>query len=182
MFRLGCRSIQSTSVLSSIRFNSTAAPTNPKSKYLLDALKKVSKSQNSIQDESRKTFDVLSLRTDSKENPLNRDQKLSKERFEFLSRTDLKAKPKDVAKQLRITNPTAGKIYNVVNNDINGAFRALQSNLNANKVKQDKINQRFHIKPGKAREAKTIRRNKVVFMNGFRRLMNVVRDAKRRGY
>ncbi|ONH68890.1 hypothetical protein BON22_1607 [Cyberlindnera fabianii] len=90
--------------------------------------------------------------------------------------------PKEVAKNIPITGPIAGRMVKVDNGDVDRAFRHLKNVVNANNIRFDKQQQRFYKKPGKALEEKRIRRKKRMFDEGIRRLMNIVKDAKRRGY
>lgn len=156
-----------------LRFNSTASS---ESQVILNAL------QRSNRRNPEKKLDTSSLYIINESSQRNPQVSKSEEIREFVSKQEVKINPKDVAAQLRITGPRAGKIVKVINHDIDGAFRALRSVVNSNNIKGDQIDQRFYLKPGKARELKTIRKNKREFMKGFKRLMEVVKDASRRGY
>ncbi|KAH3666687.1 hypothetical protein WICMUC_005504 [Wickerhamomyces mucosus] len=90
--------------------------------------------------------------------------------------------PKDIAQQLKRTGPIAGRTVNVVNYDLNAAFKRLRQLVNSNNIRGEKMAQRFYKKPGKILEEKRIRRKKRIFNEGVRRLMGVVNEAKRRGY
>lgn len=174
MFRLGAR-IPQFPISRAVRFNSSESSARNNNQYIMSALKDKSNQQKS----SLKQLDALNFKSPTQK----RQSSLRKEEFQsFLNKNDLKAKPKDVAAQLRITGPKAGKMVKVINNDIDAAFRALRGIVNANNIRGDKAAQRFYIKPGKRRELKTINKNKRVFMQGFRRMMEVVKDASRRGY
>jgi small subunit ribosomal protein MRP21 len=100
----------------------------------------------------------------------------------LLNATDMKMNPKDVAKHIPITGPIAGRMVAVNPGNIDGAFRNLKFLVNSNNVKTDKNAQRFYKKPGKVLEEKAIRRKKKLFDAGVRRLIDIVKEAKRRGY
>jgi len=178
MFNLGSRIRPVSLMRQSVRFNSTN-PSDPQSLYLLDALR----SSNKLNPQKKLNTNPLDILSSKSNDTTAKNTRSTKNDFKlFLSENELKAKPKDVANQLRITGPRAGKIIKVVNNDINGAFNALNGVVRSNNIRQDKRAQQFYIKPGKQRELKAIQRNKREFMKGFKRLMNIVKDASRKGY
>lgn len=78
--------------------------------------------------------------------------------------------------------PIAGRTVDVINGDTASAFRKLDYILSSNSVWKDSKNQRFHMKPGKRKEMKRSQHHRKRFMKGFKRLMDVVKDAKRKGY
>ncbi|KAH3672148.1 hypothetical protein WICPIJ_010117 [Wickerhamomyces pijperi] len=84
--------------------------------------------------------------------------------------------------ELPLTGPIAGRMVKIHNFDLNTAFKKLRGVISANNIKGEKMAQRFYKKPGKVLEEKQIRRKKRVFNEGVRRLMQVVVEAKRRGY
>ncbi|AQZ14827.1 MRP21 (YBL090W) [Zygosaccharomyces parabailii] len=90
--------------------------------------------------------------------------------------------PKDDALSSRLTGVVAGRTVDVYNNDTAAACRQLNSLMFANKIPQDKRAQRFYMKPGKVAENKRSQRHRKDFMKGFKRLIEVVKDAKRKGY
>ncbi|SCU95333.1 LAME_0F11738g1_1 [Lachancea meyersii CBS 8951] len=92
------------------------------------------------------------------------------------------ASPKEDALTSRLTGIRAGRTVDVFNGDTAGAFRQLNSVVFANRIAHDKRNQRFHIKRGKAKEMRSSQRHRREFMKGFKRLIEVVKDAKRKGY
>ncbi|SCU83685.1 LAFA_0D05006g1_1 [Lachancea sp. 'fantastica'] len=92
------------------------------------------------------------------------------------------ASPKEDALTSRLTGIRAGRTVDVFNGDTAGAFRQLNSVVFANRIAQDKRNQRFHIKRGKVKEMRSSQRHRREFMKGFKRLIEVVKDAKRKGY
>lgn len=90
--------------------------------------------------------------------------------------------PRDDALSSRLTGVTAGRTVDVYNNDSASAFRQLNSIMFANKIPQDSRNQRFYMKPGKVAELKRSQKHRRDFMKGFKRLIEIVKDAKRKGY
>lgn len=90
--------------------------------------------------------------------------------------------PKDDALSSRLTGVTAGRTVDVYNNDTTSACRQLNSLMHANRIPQMKRDQRFYLKPGKVAEIKRSQRHRRDFMKGFKRLIEVVKDAKRKGY
>lgn len=78
--------------------------------------------------------------------------------------------------------PLAGRTVDVINGDTNTAFRRLDAILTSNGVWKDRRDQRFHMKPGKKKELKRSQHHRKKFMKGFKRLMDVVKDANRKGY
>ncbi|GAV52177.1 hypothetical protein ZYGR_0AG01680 [Zygosaccharomyces rouxii] len=90
--------------------------------------------------------------------------------------------PKDDALSSRLTGVPAGRTVDVYNNDTASACRQLNSVMLANKIPQMKKAQRFYLKPGKVAEIKRSQRHRKDFMKGFKRLIEVVKDAKRKGY
>lgn len=89
---------------------------------------------------------------------------------------------KSTAERLKVTGPLAGRIVTVRNGDINTAYRNIKFIINSNNIRGESMAQRFHMKPGKKLELKRIRRKKKMFNEGIRRLMDLVKEAKRRGY
>ena len=90
--------------------------------------------------------------------------------------------PKEDALGSRLTGVRAGRTVDVFNNDTAAAFRQLNSIAFANKIAQDRRNQRYHLKAGKARELRRSQKHRRDFMKGFKRLIEIVKDAKRKGY
>lgn len=75
-----------------------------------------------------------------------------------------------------------GRTVTVFNNDTATACKRLNSVVFANQIAMDRRSQRFHMKPGKKAELKRSQRHRRDFMKGFKRLMDIVKDAKRKGY
>lgn len=96
--------------------------------------------------------------------------------------TEFAHNPRDDALSSRLTGVVAGRTVNVFNNDTSNAFRQLNGIMFANKIPQDSRNQRFYMKPGKVAEMKKSQRHRRDFMKGFKRLIEIVKDAKRKGY
>lgn len=90
--------------------------------------------------------------------------------------------PRDDALSSRLTGVIAGRTVNVFNSDTSSAFRQLNGIMFANKIPQESRNQRFYMKPGKVAEMKRSQRHRRDFMKGFKRLIEIVKDAKRKGY
>ncbi|QLQ79090.1 hypothetical protein HG537_0B04380 [Torulaspora globosa] len=96
--------------------------------------------------------------------------------------TEFAHNPRDDALSSRLTGVSAGRTVDVFNNDTANAFRQLNSIMFANKIPQDSRNQRFYMKPGKVAELKRSQKHRREFMKGFKRLIEIVKDAKRKGY
>ncbi|GCE97172.1 hypothetical protein ZYGM_004235 [Zygosaccharomyces mellis] len=90
--------------------------------------------------------------------------------------------PKDDALSSRLTGVAAGRTVDVYNNDTASACRQLNSVMFANRIPQMKKAQRFYLKPGKVAEIKRSQRHRKDFMKGFKRLIEIIKDAKRKGY
>ncbi|CCK69444.1 mitochondrial 37S ribosomal protein bS21m KNAG_0C03370 [Huiozyma naganishii CBS 8797] len=103
--------------------------------------------------------------------------KASANRAALLENTEIK----ELAMASRY-GPRAGRTVSVHNNDTTSACRSLDSTLYANSIAQDRRAQRFYMKPGKRAEQKTALRHRKTFMKGFKHLMDIVQDAKRKGY
>lgn len=78
--------------------------------------------------------------------------------------------------------PLAGRTVDVINGDTATAFRRLDAILSSNQVWRDRRDQRFYMKPGKKKELKRSQHHRKRFMKGFKRLMDIVKDANRKGY
>jgi ribosomal protein S21 len=76
--------------------------------------------------------------------------------------------------------PTAGRSV-VVQTDVAQAFMRLKSILSQNRVKQDFFLQKFHERPGKKRKRLRSERHRKRFKEGFRRMIAVVMDMKKKG-
>lgn len=96
--------------------------------------------------------------------------------------TEFAHNPRDDALSSRLTGVAAGRTVDVFNNDTASAFRQLNSIMFANRIPQDSRNQRFYMKPGKVAELKRSQKHRRDFMKGFKRLIEIVKDAKRKGY
>ena len=62
------------------------------------------------------------------------------------------------------------------------SFKRLNRIMFENNIPGDKRSQRFYMKPGKVAELKRSQRHRKEFMMGFKRLIEIVKDAKRKGY
>lgn len=90
--------------------------------------------------------------------------------------------PRDDAMSSRLVDVYAGRIIEVRDHNTSQAFRSLNSMLSYNGVARDRRSQRFYMKPGKVAELKKSQRHRKVFMLAFKRMMDLVKDAKRKGY
>ncbi|CCF60555.1 hypothetical protein KAFR_0K02010 [Kazachstania africana CBS 2517] len=75
-----------------------------------------------------------------------------------------------------------GRTVEVFNSDTATACRRLNTIMNGNQIAQDRRKQRFYMKPGKKAELKRAERHRRDFMKGFKQLIDIVKDAKRKGY
>lgn len=123
-----------------------------------------------------------SAKNDELSQSLNHIHSVKSEKPNSLEFTENAHKPKDDALSSRLTGVVAGRTVNVFNNDTANAFRQLNSIMFANNIAQDKRSQRFHMKPGKVAEMKRSQKHRRDFMKGFKRLIEIVKDAKRKGY
>ncbi|SMN18232.1 similar to Saccharomyces cerevisiae YBL090W MRP21 Mitochondrial ribosomal protein of the small subunit [Maudiozyma saulgeensis] len=89
---------------------------------------------------------------------------------------------REEAASLKNFSIKTGRTVLVNNSDTASACRRLNGLVFANQIAIDRRKQRFHMKPGKKAEMKRSQRHRKDFMKGFKRLMEVVKDAKRKGY
>lgn len=143
---------------SALRYQSTNAQSSVMT--LMGGLKSKSKFKSQVDD--------LELYQITTQDPLRKSNSIGEDPRQGLS--------------LKRTGPIAGRVVSVHKNDLNTAFKRLRGVISANNIKGEKMAQRFYKKPGKVLEEKQIRRKKRVFNEGVRRLMEVVKEAKRRGY
>lgn len=76
----------------------------------------------------------------------------------------------------------SGKSIIVNKNNPAESFKRLNRIMFENNIPGDKRSQRFYMKPGKVAELKRSQRHRKEFMMGFKRLIEIVKDAKRKGY
>ncbi|ODV93181.1 hypothetical protein PACTADRAFT_51800 [Pachysolen tannophilus NRRL Y-2460] len=95
---------------------------------------------------------------------------------------DLKNSPKMIASETPITGVLAGRTVDVRSGNVSGALASLNRLLKINNIQKTLIKQRFYMKPGKVQAQIRVDSRKRRFDKGFRRLLNVVKEAKRRGY
>ncbi|CAI1801663.1 hypothetical protein SEUBUCD646_0B00360 [Saccharomyces eubayanus] len=76
----------------------------------------------------------------------------------------------------------SGKSIIVNKNNPAESFKRLNRVMFENNIPGDKKSQRFYMKPGKVAELKKSQRHRKEFMMGFKRLIDIVKDAKRKGY
>ncbi|AMD20466.1 HDL278Cp [Eremothecium sinecaudum] len=90
--------------------------------------------------------------------------------------------PRDDALGSKLTGPMAGRTVAVFNGNTMRAFQRLNSIIRSNEIAEEKRQQRFYLKPGKAKEQQRSQKHRKEFMKGFKSLIEVVKDAKRKGY
>lgn len=95
---------------------------------------------------------------------------------------DLQLREEALDSTATVRGVQAGRTVVVHNGDTNTALRRLTRKLVSNGVPMDRRNQRFHMKPGKVAEMKRSQRHRRDFKKGFKRLIEIVKDAKRKGY
>ncbi|KAH3902564.1 uncharacterized protein SCODWIG_00295 [Saccharomycodes ludwigii] len=95
---------------------------------------------------------------------------------------DLDSNPREDALTSKMFGIKAGRTVSVIKGNTSDSFRVLQSIVRENNIAHDKRKQRFYLKPGKLREAKKSQKHRKEFMKGFKRLIEIVKDAKRKGY
>ncbi|CAI4054746.1 hypothetical protein SKDZ_02G0190 [Saccharomyces kudriavzevii ZP591] len=76
----------------------------------------------------------------------------------------------------------SGKSIIMNKNNPAESFKRLNRIMFENNIPGDKRSQRFYMKPGKVAEMKRSQRHRKEFMMGFKRLIEIVKDAKRKGY
>jgi small subunit ribosomal protein MRP21 len=76
--------------------------------------------------------------------------------------------------------PTAGRSV-LVTTDLAQAFMRLKSIISQNKVRQDFHSQRFHERPGLKRKRLRSERHRRRFKEGFKRMVSIVMDMKKKG-
>ncbi|CAI4037161.1 hypothetical protein SMKI_02G0240 [Saccharomyces mikatae IFO 1815] len=76
----------------------------------------------------------------------------------------------------------SGKSIIMNKNNPAESFKRLNRIMFENNIPGDKRSQRFYMKPGKVAELKRSQRHRKEFMMGFKRLIDIVKDAKRKGY
>lgn len=111
-----------------------------------------------------------------------RDLRLRNVGIQSMLGGEFQADPREMANKLKYTGPTAGRLVRVTHNNIAAAQRQLNTLVNVNKIKSTYYDQRFHIKPCKVKLAKRIANSKKHFNQEFKKLMNNIWAAKRRGY
>lgn len=84
------------------------------------------------------------------------------------------------AKPTPRTGPSAGRTVTVLT-DLPQALSRLRSILTANNVKVDQLRQRFHERPGKKKNRLKSLRHRRRFKAGFKRLVTIAMEMKRKG-
>lgn len=90
--------------------------------------------------------------------------------------------PREDAVNSRLTGIQAGRTVDVFSGNTLAAFQRLDSIVRSNGIARDKRQQRFYLKPGKAREMRRSQKHRRDFMKSFKHMIEVVKDAKRKGY
>lgn len=90
--------------------------------------------------------------------------------------------PREDAINSKLTGIQAGRTVDVFNGNTIAAFQRLSSIVRSNGIARDKRAQRFYLKPGKAKEIRRSQKHRRDFMKSFKHLIEVVKDAKRKGY
>ncbi|AGO13596.1 AaceriAGL284Cp [[Ashbya] aceris (nom. inval.)] len=90
--------------------------------------------------------------------------------------------PREDAFRSRLTGVRAGRTVAVFNGNTSQALQRQNVLLRSARVAQDRREQRFHLKPGKAKEQQRSRKHRREFMRAFKDMIEVVKDAKRKGY
>lgn len=76
--------------------------------------------------------------------------------------------------------PTAGRSV-LVTGDVAQAFSRLGFIVRQNKVKSDSFMQRFHERPGLKRKRLKSQRHRKRFKEGFKKMVSIVQDMRRKG-
>lgn len=84
------------------------------------------------------------------------------------------------AKPTPRTGPSAGRTVTVIT-DLPQALSRLRGILTANNVKVDQLRQRFHERPGKKKSRLKSLRHRRRFKAGFKRLVTIAMEMKRKG-
>ncbi|OBA21144.1 hypothetical protein METBIDRAFT_31743 [Metschnikowia bicuspidata var. bicuspidata NRRL YB-4993] len=90
--------------------------------------------------------------------------------------------PREAAKAINISGPSAGRTVDVTFQNVGTALRGVQSILRQNDIRSQWHNQKRYIRPAKFRKMKKSLWWKKHFALGFSDLMSQITDAKRRGY
>ncbi|CCD22304.1 mitochondrial 37S ribosomal protein bS21m NDAI_0A01460 [Naumovozyma dairenensis CBS 421] len=94
----------------------------------------------------------------------------------------MRLNPREAAMGSKLIDTYAGRVIDVRNGNTIAGMRSLNSLIFSNEINKDRRKQQFYMKPGKAAELKKSLRHRKVFMLAFKRMMDVVKDAKRKGY
>ncbi|AAS54207.2 AGL284Cp [Eremothecium gossypii ATCC 10895] len=90
--------------------------------------------------------------------------------------------PREDAFRSRLTGVRAGRTVSVFNGNTSQALQRQNMLLRSARIAQDRREQRFYLKPGKVKEQQRSRKHRREFMRAFKGLIEVVKDAKRKGY
>ncbi|CAI4244322.1 BDN_1c_G0001060.mRNA.1.CDS.1 [Saccharomyces cerevisiae] len=146
-------------------------------KIILNPIK-LAQGSNSDRDQTSKSktdnADILSM-----EIPVDMMQSAGRiNKRELLSEAEIARSSVENA-QMRFNS---GKSIIVNKNNPAESFKRLNRIMFENNIPGDKRSQRFYMKPGKVAELKRSQRHRKEFMMGFKRLIEIVKDAKRKGY
>ncbi|GMM35901.1 mitochondrial 37S ribosomal protein [Saccharomycopsis crataegensis] len=90
---------------------------------------------------------------------------------------------KNQVRQMPIARDSANVYVNVRNsNTLVSDFKKLEGIVGRNQIAQDKRDQRFYVRPGRKRRLDRSRRHRKLFKAGFKNLLGMVKDARRKGY
>lgn len=78
------------------------------------------------------------------------------------------------------TGPEAGRSVTVIS-DLPAALSRLRGILVSNNVKADQVRQRFHERPGLKKKRLKSARHRKRFKAGFKKLVSIAMDMKRKG-
>ncbi|CCE65200.1 hypothetical protein TPHA_0K00660 [Tetrapisispora phaffii CBS 4417] len=106
----------------------------------------------------------------------------NKKRKQELLKSSFQLQPKDDALSARMVGVQAGRTVDIFNGNTQNGLRQLSSLVYTNNIPQDRKDQMFYKKPGKVAERKRSLRHRKEFKKGFQRLIEIVKDAKRKGY
>lgn len=105
-------------------------------------------------------------------------------RFSSILPTELSSRSPNApplgAKPTPRTGPSAGRTVSVIT-DLPQALSRLRGILTANNVKVDQLRQRFHERPGKKKNRLKSLRHRKRFKAGFKRLVTIAMEMKRKG-
>lgn len=90
--------------------------------------------------------------------------------------------PRDVARNIKIQGPSAGRVADVNNGQLTRAIAQINRTVKANKIRYLQKIQARHIPRGKLKKQKKREWWRKKFSEGYKDLMAQVANARRRGY